>query len=67
MHADSLKYSNFLHFVKLNIAKRFQDLIQQFERGNMIITGLEVETCFVEGAHEQLEPNDGVNDDNEQY
>ena len=33
----------------------------------MINTCLEIKTCFVEGTHEQLEPDDGVNDDDEQY
>ena len=32
-----------------------------------MITSYDVKTSFVEGAHEQLEPNDGVNDDDEQY
>ena len=32
-----------------------------------MITSYDVKTSFVEGTHEQLEPNDGVNDDDEQY
>ena len=37
------------------------------DKQSEIITCLDVKTGFVEGAHEQLEPDDGVNDDNKQY